>query len=226
MSAGPATAPASSVWPMYRALVGVGLFCGLLIVTVYEVTRPIIARNRAEALQRAILDVLPRAHTSATFRLGAEGGFEELDEDPAGGRVAHAGYDEAGRLVGMALEADGMGYQDTIRILYGVSFEEQAVIGLQVLESRETPGLGDKIETDAEFRKNFERLDVSLAADGQRILNPIHAVKRGAKEHAWQVDGITGATISSVAIADMLRRSTSWWIPRIHSRQADFRSEQ
>ncbi len=32
-------------WPMYRALVGVGLVCALLIVSVYLTTMPVIARN-------------------------------------------------------------------------------------------------------------------------------------------------------------------------------------
>ena len=45
-----------------------------------------------------------------------------------------------------------MGYQDVIRILlYGYSPEHQAIVGMRVLESRETPGLGDKIEKDPAF---------------------------------------------------------------------------
>ena len=52
------------VFKMYRAVVGVGLVCGLAIVTVFEVTRPIIARNKIEARQRAILHVLPGATES------------------------------------------------------------------------------------------------------------------------------------------------------------------
>jgi hypothetical protein len=43
--------PSPSTWHMYRAMVGVGMFCGLLIVTAFQVTRPIIERNKAEALQ-------------------------------------------------------------------------------------------------------------------------------------------------------------------------------
>ena len=70
-----------------------------------------------------------------------------------------------------------MGYQDVIRVLYGYSAEANAVIGLRVLESQETPGLGDKIETDAGFLANFERLDVSLSDDLSRVLHPIEAVK-------------------------------------------------
>jgi len=210
------------VWPMYRALVGVGLLCGLLIVSVFELTRPVIERNRAEALRRAIFEVLPGSESVATFRALGDAGFEPLAGEPGGARLVHAGFDSDGHLVGVALEASGMGYQDVIRLLYGYSFEREAVIGIRVLESRETPGLGDKIETDPDFLANFESLDVSLDAEGARILHPIEAVKRGAKEHPWQIDGITGATISSAAIADMLRRSTATWISRIHRNRADF----
>jgi electron transport complex protein RnfG len=209
---------------MYRALVGVGLLCGLLIVSVYEITRPVIARNKAEALERAIFQVLPDARASATFRLVADERFEALEGSAEGAPTAHAGYDAEGRLVGLAVEAEGMGYQDVIRLIYGYSFADQAVIGVRVLESRETPGLGDRIETDVAFLENFERLDVSLTADLARVLHPIEAVKQGDKEHPWQVDGITGATISSVAIADILGRSTAWWVPRIQRRLDDFRA--
>ncbi|UCF69484.1 MAG: FMN-binding protein, partial [Acidobacteriota bacterium] len=37
------------------------------------------------------------------------------------------------------------------------------------------------------------------------------------------VDGITGATISSDAIANMLNKSASFWIPRVQRRAGDFR---
>jgi electron transport complex protein RnfG len=209
---------------MYRAMVGVGLGCALLIVSVYEFTGPAIARNRAEALQAAIFHVLPEARSSRSFGVMPDDGFQALEgEAPAGSRLVHAGYDDDGRLVGLAVEAEGMGYQDTIRVLYGYAFERNAIIGIRVLESRETPGLGDRIETDPAFLANFEHLDVSLDEAGSAPLHPIESVKRGQKEHPWEVDGITGATISSVAIATILRNSTAWWIPRIRRSLDDFR---
>jgi electron transport complex protein RnfG len=207
---------------MVRAMVAVGIFCAISIVSVYQLTRPIIARNRAEALERALFEVLPEARSTATYRLVDGGHFERL-EGRAEGEVVHAGYDESGRLVGLALEARGMGYQDVIHILYGYAPLEEAVVGFHVLESRETPGLGDRIERDPDFLRNFERLDVSLSADGARIAHPIEATKHGEKRYPWQVDGITGATISSVAVADMLRESTSRRLPLIRSRLEDFR---
>jgi electron transport complex protein RnfG len=210
-----------SAWKMIRAMVGIGLLCGLFIVTVYQMTLPAIERNKAEALQRAIFQVLPDARSSTTFRLDGER-FTVLGDDDKGGRLVHAGYDDQGRLVGLAVEARGMGYQDVITVIYGYSFAQDAVVGIRVLESKETPGLGDRIETDEEFLENFKRLDVTLAADGSAPAHPIEAVKHGKKQYPWQVDGITGATISSVAIADMLRDSTAFWVPQIRERLDDF----
>jgi len=215
-----------SAWHMYRAMVGVGVFCGLLIVTAFQVTRPIIERNKAEALQKAIFHVLTNASMSSTYRLNDAGGFEVLEGEGLGEQLVYAGYDDQQELVGLAVEAQGMGYQDVIGLIYGYSFAEDAIIGIQVLESKETPGLGDKIETDPAFLQNFERLDVSLVDDLSKMANPIVPVKHGAKTNPWEVDGITGATISSVAIADILNRSAQYWTPRIRNNLGDFRGKE
>lgn len=218
--------PPPRAWHMYRSMVGVGLLCGLIIVSVIQITRPVIARNKAEALQRAIFQVLPDAHSSKTFRFAGGNRFESVAGDGAGEPRVYAGYDEAHRLAGIAVEARGMGYQDVIRLLYGYSFADDAIVGIRVLESRETPGLGDKIETDADFLRNFERLVVSLTDDLSAIAHPIEFVKHGKKQQPWQVDGITGATISSAAIADILSGSTAYWIPRIRRNLDDFREAE
>ena len=210
-----------STWHMYRAMVGVGVFCGLVIVSVFQVTRPVIERNKAEALQRAIFHVLPNANTSTTYRLDESGAFKILEGEGIGEQLVYAGYDDQEELVGLAVEAQGMGYQDVIGLIYGYSFAEEAIIGIQVLESKETPGLGDKIETDQAFLQNFERLDVSLVDDLSELANSIVPVKHGEKTNPWEVDGITGATISSVAIAGILDRSAQYWVPRIRRNLGD-----
>ena len=227
MSEAQLAAPAPPrAWPMYRAMVGVGLLCGLIIVSVFQATKPRIERNQAEALQRAIFQVLPAARSSATFRLVGETGFTPLEGEAAGQPVLYAGYGEGGELIGLAIEARGMGYADVIRILYGYSFEQDGIVGMRVLESKETPGLGDRIEKDPVFLENFRRLDVSLTADGSAIANPIVPVKNGTKQNPWEIDSITGATISSKAIARMLSASTAWWLPRIRQDLDAFRKPE
>ncbi len=212
----------ANVWRMYRAVVGVGIACALVIVVVYEVTRPIIERNRSELRRQAVMDVLPGAEISTAFRLNEDGRFEPASADDEVERVVFAGFDKNDVLVGLAIEAQGMGYQDTIRMLYGYSFDLEAIIGIRVLESRETPGLGDRVETDEQFLLNFEKLDVRLTEAGDELANPIEFVKPGAKSHAWQIDGISGATITSEATAKMLGDSAAWWIPRVQPHRSDF----
>ena len=222
----PAIALRTPAWPMYRAMVGIGLACGILIVLAFQWTKPIIARNRAEALSKAIFQVLPAAKSSTTFRLEEGGGFAVLAANAKGAeaaQVVHAGYDGAGELVGFAIQAQGMGYQDVISVLYAYSPEEDAVTGFRVLESRETPGLGDKIDFDPEFLANFERLTVELTADLAAVLHPIESVKHGEKTESWQIDAITGATVSSVAVTKILRESTAFWAPKLRPRLDDFR---
>lgn len=215
--------PGVSAWAMYRSMVGVGLVCGFLIVSVFELTRPVIERKRAEALERAILEVVPGAESSRSFRWSAGERFEVATGGAKGERRIHAAYGAEGELVGVAIEAQGMGYQDTIRVIYGYAPERQTIVGLQVLESKETPGLGDKIEIDPRFRANFEALDVTVAESGSGLAQPVVAVKQGEKTEAWQVDGITGATISSKAIARILDLSAAEWAPRIRRQLDDLR---
>ncbi|MBI1352876.1 MAG: FMN-binding protein [Acidobacteria bacterium] len=211
----------SSAWPLYRAMVGVGLLCGGLIVTVFELTKPVIARNQAEALQAAVFQVLPGVASSRAFRYADPDGFRPLEPGaPADETVVHAGYDASGAFVGVAVEASGMGYQDVIRLLYGYSPVQQRIVGLRVLESKETPGLGDKIQSDAAFAENFDSLDAQLDAASAALAHSIVAVKHGAKTQPWQIDGITGATISSNAVANALNRSVSAWAPRIQAHAA------
>lgn len=214
------TAPPNS-WHMLRTLAGVGIFCSLLIVATYQATLPVITAKKIEKLQEAVFNVLPGAASKTNFRLTADGRFEPFEGTPKGETLVYAGYDSQGKLVGIALEAYGQGFQDVLHIIYGYSPEKQAVVGIQVLESKETPGLGDLIEKDPAFLANFEALDVSLGGDGT-IQHPITAVKKGEKQQPYQIECITGATISSKAISAILEKSTGEFIPRLMENLATF----
>lgn len=207
----PIQQPATSAWSMYRAIVGIGALCALLIVTVYQTTAARIRENQAEFLATAVDRVLPAAQSTIAVAVAAGGRLEQ--SDGTADLPVFLGYDADGKLVGAVVTAQGMGYQDNVRVLYAYSFEHEAIVGMQVLDSKETPGLGDRIEKEPHFLANFERLDVSLSADGNALLHPIATVKQGAKVAAWQIDGITGATISSEAVGNILRESAGKWVP-------------
>ncbi len=209
----------SGSFVMLRAMVGIGILCGFLIVVAYEGTLPRVQRLKAEALQAAIFKVIPGITQTETFMWDGES-FTPAEE--SANTLVYAGYNDAGALIGLAIAASGQGYADIISILYGYSPEKQQVIGFYVLESKETPGLGDKIEKDESFLDNFTAMDVSLTASGTQLVNSIVPVKSGTKNNAWEVDGITGATISSRAIGNILNESTSIWVPRIYNHVSAF----
>ena len=206
--------PQVSSWKMLQAMVGIGVMCALLIVVTYEGTLPRVKRLRAEALEKAVFRVIPGSEKSKIFVLQGES-FSPLEGEVGNQQVVYAGYNATNQLVGVAIEASGQGYADKIKILYGYNPSEQTVVGFYVLESKETPGLGDKIEKDPTFLANFDALDVSLNEHNE-IKNIVIPVKNGMKENPWEVDAITGATISSRAIGNTIGTSSQFWVPLIY----------
>ncbi|HIJ73011.1 MAG TPA: FMN-binding protein [Candidatus Hydrogenedentes bacterium] len=203
----------------------VAMSSGFLIVSVYQLTKERIAHNERRALEKAIFEVLPDAVDRASFAV-EENGFRRLEADEPFVETVYAGYGDNGALVGVAIEAKGQGYQDVIRVLYGYSPSKQCLTGMKVLQCTDTPGLGDRIR-EPEFRANFEGLDVRLTEDGARLLHEIETVKGGGKAKAgstdgvsqatpdWRIDGVSGATISSRAVGDMVNASAQRMLPLI-----------
>lgn len=193
----------------------VGLIASVILVSTFRITAPYIEANRAAALEQAVFDVLDGAVSRSVFEVTADGALEEVAEPSRGSRPLYAGYDSTGALVGVAFEGSGQGFQDVLSILIGYKPDCQCVIGMKVLESKETPGLGDKIEKDPAFRSNLSELDVRLAEDQNGLAHPVEFVKKGQKADAWQVEGITGATISSRAVVRIIDASAAELIPII-----------
>ena len=192
---------------------GVAMLSGFLVVMVYQLTKPIIAENQRRAEARAISRVIPGAVSNRAFVI-RDGKLSPAGRNPRGD-VIYAGYDAKGRLAGVAAKARAQGYADIIYLLYGYDPKCECIRGIHVLKMTETPGLGDKIKTDPEFLKNFQALDASLDAEKKGLENPIVTVKHGHKRNDWEIDAISGATISSRAVGRALNASASRILPRL-----------
>ena len=96
-------------------------------------------------------------------------------------------------IAGWVVKAGGQGYADKLEVLLGVDTEVQKITGLFVLEQKETPGLGNKI-IEPQWRGQFT---------GKATDTPLEVIKGEGKGPAT-IDAITGATISSRAIADIV----------------------
>jgi electron transport complex protein RnfG len=182
-----------------------GFLSGLIIIGIYVTTLPTITENKARELREAVFRVLPGVSRMQKLQFDGErvvikqGGKD--DED-----TLYAGYDAEGRFIGYAIASEGPGFQDTISLLYGYLPRERKIVGMEILDSRETPGLGDKIYKDADFVANFD----DLAVDPKIV-----AVKKGHKSTANEIDAITGATISSKAVVRIINEGNGRWLNRL-----------
>lgn len=197
---------------MIRALGVIATISGVLVVLVYQFTQPMIAENKRRAIERAVFRVIPGAVERRDFVV-TDSGLEPGQQ--ASGVQIYAGYDSQGELKGIATEAAARGYQDVIRILYGYDPACECITGISILQSTETPGLGDKIGTDPDFLANFDALDASLNESRSALRNAIVTVKHGTKTDPWQIDAISGATISAKAIGKMLNDNAQSLLPRL-----------
>jgi len=79
-------------------------------------------------------------------------------------------------------------------VIFGYDPAANEVLAMRVLESKETPGLGDKIIKDSAFVAGFQNAEA-----------PMRGVKKGSGEGgANEVDMITGATISSRTVIGII----------------------
>ena len=107
--------------------------------------------------------------------------FEELDENVFAGKKGSG-------VVGYCAKVTTTGYGGAIEMM--VAFDiEQNVSGIEILSHSETAGLGAKA-TDKEFKDQFKGKSSTLT------------VVKGETDSTKQVSAITGATITSRAIAE------------------------
>lgn len=208
------TVPDKSNQKMLGAMAGIGIICAFLIVLTYEGTAATIEKNKAAALEQAIYKVIPDISDIKAFQLNEDGSMTVSKGSDNKVKKIYAGYDKTATLKGIAIQGNGKGYGDVLNLLYGYDPVEQKIIGFNVLESKETPGIGDKIEKGT-FPDNFKSMDVSLNDQKDKLKNNIITVKHGEKKNSYEIDGITGATVTSRAVGNILNTSANEWMPVI-----------
>lgn len=116
----------------------------------------------------------------------------------------YAGEDETIRSVhksefGYVIETVTRGYADEMTVVVGVS-NDGRVTGLVVLDAHETLGLGSKALTDHVFLSQFLNKSGTFTIGNADAFSGATGEAADAGEEVW-VDGITGATVTSKAVA-------------------------
>jgi electron transport complex protein RnfG len=157
---------------------------GAALAAVQATLDPRIAQNKL----RDALDQVPRLVPGAT------GGRAET----IGELTVYRATDEQDRPVGWVIPARGQGFADVIELLVGVDESVQQVTGLYILKQLETPGLGDNI-TAEKWRNQFRGRKT-----GEDLL-----VTKAAPTRDREIQGVTGATISSVSVVGIVNSAVT-----------------
>ncbi|MFH1855657.1 MAG: FMN-binding protein [Candidatus Omnitrophota bacterium] len=153
---------------------------GGIIAGVFSATKQKIEYQNKKRIETAIFSILPET--------------KKIEETETASRILYKCKDEKGDLIAVAFIAVGPGYQDVIKVLVVADKELNVVKGIEILESVETPGLGAKINELA-FKSQFEEAAANFE------LSKEFSKKEKDKT---VIQAITGATISSRAVVDIV----------------------
>lgn len=178
-----------------------GLITSLFVGLVYVVTKPVIIEAKEQARQEKLY--LLAAPLLANGRIASPVQRELPDDAPASfeNPLSITPIVTDAEQLGVVLPITAVqGYSGPIQLLLALD-QQQRIVGVRAIEHRETPGLGDQIET----RKS----DWMLAFNGLRY-DDLAPDDWAVQNDGGQFDSFTGATITPRAVVDALKETLAY----------------
>lgn len=180
---------------------GFAVLGSLLVAWIHEETAQTIADNEQAALLRNLHTLVPpERHTNDMVHDTIEVQAPQLLGSPKPLTVYRARRDgEPATAIMTVIAPDG--YNGNIKLLVAIRYNGE-LAGVRVINHRETPGLGDAIET--------ERSDWIHSFAGKSLDNPGKA-GWAVKKDGGQFDQFTGATITPRAIVKAVHNALKYY---------------
>lgn len=188
----------SVITTRYALILGViALLCTAVSTGVYLLTKGRIDAVTAEQQRQLLLEVVPQTHFDNDLLASCK--VVKIPEAPFLNKIYIA--KKGSNLTAYAIQATAPdGYSDNIVLLMGIQ-PDGTVLGVRTLAHKETPGLGDKIETRiSDWIYSFTNRKFSLENEGEWRV----------KKDGGQFDQFTGATITPRAVVNNVRQSAKW----------------
>ncbi len=186
---------ASSILRTGLTLAVIGAVCTTLVAATYQATRDRIAANDKALLEQSLAPALSGIFFDSGVtesRLVLQPPHELPGNDPA---VIYRVFAEGEPVAALFAVTARDGFSGPIRVLVGIEVDG-TVTGVRILQHRETPGLGDKIES--------ARSDWVFQFDGRSIGDP--ALESWAiRGDGGEFDQLTGASITPRAVIKAIR---------------------
>jgi Na+-transporting NADH:ubiquinone oxidoreductase subunit C len=116
------------------------------------------------------------------------------------------------------LSVRGNGLWDEIWGNVALKSDLETVAGAAFDHQGETPGLGAEIKDNPSFRKQFQGKKI-YDSDGDYTAVVVR--KNGAVNDRYEVDGISGATVTANGVTEMLKRGIKYYLPYLKKIKSD-----
>lgn len=176
-----------------------GAFClgfGILLAITQNLTADDISTRAIEDRQASLSQVLPNSIHDNNPVLDTVNLKNEEGKDVTVFRAR-----KGNEITGLAYEIYGSGYAGEIKLMLGVD-PTGKVLGVRVLAHKETPGLGDKIDT--------KKTDWILKFTGLSLGNPSEEQWK-VKKDGGQFDQFSGATITPRGVVLAIRKGLDFF---------------
>lgn len=183
-------------------MIGFTIIGTALLAYTFSTTRAPIEKSEAEARMALFGQILPPSMHDNDL-------LKDVKKIPAGGELGNRDETEAhrarlnGQPSAVILEATAPdGYSGDIKLLIGIR-ENGEIVGVRVLEHKETPGLGDYIDIKHSdwIKKNF---------DGQSLAKTPDDMWK-VKKDGGQFDYMVGATITPRAVVKAVHKAMQYF---------------
>ncbi len=170
---------------MFKMVLVLSMLCaisGFLLSSLKTSTADLIERQVLTYVQEpAIINIFPYSDNDPI----AERLAFNLSSDPTKSAMLFP-YKKDGKLIGLAIENSAQGYGGELGVMVGFDLETNELIGIGITTFKETPGIGT------------------------RILEPFFIDKFTGitSDQAQNVDTLSGATISSVAVLNAIEKAS------------------
>jgi Na+-transporting NADH:ubiquinone oxidoreductase subunit C len=163
-----------------------GTILSSALIAVNTFTTPLIEKNQAVKLQKTILSAFGYSYTIEDLEETYNKNITVMGEGDSLYYKAENGL--------LAFPYKGKGFQGEITGVIAMASDIKTISGLAILSQVETPGLGSRIGEEA-FLGQFP---------GQKFNPELIYTSAGSADSESEIDGISGATLSSKAIINIL----------------------
>lgn len=176
-------------------LAAMAAICTMLVAATYQLTADRIAANERAWLERSLEPALSGVFFEGSVtesKLVVPPPHDLPGNDTA---IVYRVFAEGAPVAALFAVTARDGYAGPIRILVGVGIDG-AVTGVRIVEHRETPGLGDRIDQS--------RSDWVYQFDGRSLGNPMEA-RWLLEVDGGEFDQLTGASVTPRAVIKAIR---------------------